>query len=225
MPWRQLDDDVLLGQFPLRAFAIDFARNVTLLRLRDGRVLIHSTAPFSAQDVEVMRAFGEPCWLVEATRMHDTFARAGCAALPDVPYLTPNESLRGVAAHPLLPPPAAWDGEIDLLPLEGLRGTNEHVFFHRRSRTLVVADSLFHFPAETRGWPRFFAQHVMRLPQLVGMSIFFRLMIRDRAAFEDSMRKVLAWDFDRIVPGHREPIQENARDILRASLSSRGFNS
>src|SRR5215212_6600917 len=87
MRWRQISDDVALMQYPFRVLGIDFARNVTLLRLRDGRVVIHSTAPFSPSDVDAIRNFGTPAWLVDATVMHDTFARQGRAAFPDIPYL------------------------------------------------------------------------------------------------------------------------------------------
>jgi hypothetical protein len=75
----------------------------------------------------------------------------------------------------------------------------------------VVADLLFHFPPETSGWARIFTRHVMRLPRLVGLSAFFRMMIRDRAAFATSMDSILQWDFTRIVLAHRVPILENAK--------------
>lgn len=42
MQWRQIAADVAVLRFPLRALGIDFGRNVTLLRLRDGRLVIHS---------------------------------------------------------------------------------------------------------------------------------------------------------------------------------------
>ncbi len=87
--WRQLTDDVALISFPWRTLGIDFRRNVTLLRLADGRVVIHSTAPFTEQDIAAIRRFGEPSWLVEATLMHDTFAKEGRAALPHILYLAP----------------------------------------------------------------------------------------------------------------------------------------
>src|SRR5205809_636243 len=77
MKWRQLTNDVAVMSFPWRAFGIDFQRNVSLLRLRDGRVVIHSSAPFTAEDVAAIRRFGEPAWLVDATLMHDTFAKDG----------------------------------------------------------------------------------------------------------------------------------------------------
>jgi hypothetical protein len=51
MTWRQLSDDVAMMSFPWRTLGIDFRRNVTILRLSDGRVMIHSTAPSTAEDV------------------------------------------------------------------------------------------------------------------------------------------------------------------------------
>jgi hypothetical protein len=215
MQWRQLAPDVALLQYPWRVLGIDFARNVTLLRLADGRLVIHSTAPFSPHDVAAIRRFGEPAWLVEATRMHDTFARKGRAAFPDLPYLAPA----GVAkAAPLQPPPRAWSDEIEVLAIEGTR-TREHAFFHRRSRTLVVADLVFHFPAEITGWPRLFVRQIMRLSRLAGVSVFFRLTIRDHAAFAQSLQRLLARDFDRVIVAHREPILSNPRATLEQSFA------
>jgi hypothetical protein len=221
--WQQLTGDVALLYFPLRGFGIDFGRTVTLLRLRDGRLIIHSSAPFTSQDAGAIREFGQPCWLIDATLMHDTFAKQARAVFPNLPYLAPEgfSQREGVATHPLLPAPDDWAGEVDVLPIKGLRLTNEHVFFHRASRTLVVADLLFHFPPETSGWARLFARHVMRLPRLVGLSAFFRMMIRDRAAFATSMDSILQWDFTRIVLAHREPILENAKAEFVRALRAR----
>ena len=57
MEWREIGDGVAVLQYPLRAFAIDFRRYVTLLRLTDGRLVIHSTAPFTQEDVAAIRRF------------------------------------------------------------------------------------------------------------------------------------------------------------------------
>jgi hypothetical protein len=218
-------DDVLLMSFPMRALGIDFKRNVTLLRLRDGRVVIHSTAPFSEGDLDVIKGFGEPVWLVDATLMHDTFAKKGRAALPDPVYLAPNRftKVTEISTEALFPPPPGWAGEIDVLRIEGIR-TNEHVLFHRPSGTLVVADLFFSFPKTIGGWPRFFARHIMRLPRLFGVSVFFRrLMIRDKQAFADSMNVLLAWNFDRLIVAHWEPIEKNAKREVERALADAGF--
>ncbi len=223
--WIQLADDVALLQFPWRVAGIDFRRNVSLLRLRDGRLIIHSTAPFDPEDLATIRDFGEPAWLVEATWMHDTFAREGRAPFPDLPYLAPKgfSETSGIATTSLLSPPDEWIGEVETMEIAGLRWNHEHVFFHRGARVLVLADALTHFPPETRGWPRFFVHHLMRLPRLVGTSIFFRMIIRDRTAFARSMRKLLEWDFEQIVVGHGEPIQKGAKTIFAQALRDRGL--
>jgi hypothetical protein len=224
--WVQLADDVALLQFPWRVFGIDFKRNVTLLRLPDGRLIIHSTAPFEPDDVSAIRRFGKPAWLVEATLIHDTFAKEGRAAFPDLPYYAPADFAQasGVATESLGSPPPDWAGEIEVLEIAGLRRPNEHAFFHRASRTLVLADLLFHFPSDTTGWGRFFTQRIMRLPRLVGMSILFRMMIRDQEAFARSMRQMLEWDFERIVVGHAEPVEEDAKTTLIEGCRDRGIS-
>jgi hypothetical protein len=225
MEWREIVPAVVVMQYPLRAFGIDFRRCVTLLRLADGRLVIHSSAPFTAENVAAIRRFGVPTWLVEATLMHDTFARRVRAVFPDLPYLAPDgfAKLTGVPTQLPYPPPSDWTGKIEVFKLEGLRKINEHALFHRASRTLVLADLLFHFPADSRGWPRFFARHIMRLPRLSGVSAFFRLMIRNRKAFALSMKKMLEWDFEQIVVGHGETIQYNAKRIFAQALRDRGL--
>jgi hypothetical protein len=219
--WRQIADDVVVMSFPLRFFGIDFARNVTLLRLSDGRVIVHSTAAFTEKDVAAIRSFGEPAWLVEATLLHETFAKEGQAALPGLPYLAPSafNEASGAATRPLDPPPAEWGEEIEVLRIEGTK-KNEHVFFHRRSRTLVVADLFFSFPAEARGWTRFFARRIMDLPPgLFGVSRFFRMLVNDKPAFQRSIARMLEWDFDRLVVAHRKPLESEAKKAVEEALS------
>jgi hypothetical protein len=218
--WRQLADEVALISFPWRVLGIDFRRNVTLLRLADGRVVVHSTAPFTQQDIVAIRRFGEPSWLVEATLMHDTFAKEGRKALQNIPYLAPAgfSEATGVRTESLSPLPQEWDGEIDVLRIDGAR-MNEHALFHRRSRTLVLADLFFSFPQEASGWPRFFVRHVMRLPRLFGISAVYRLfVIRDKEAFAHSMRALLALDFERLVVAHCQAIETDAKHTVEQAL-------
>jgi hypothetical protein len=211
--------------FPWRVLGIDFARNVTLLRLSDGRLVVHSTAPFTEADILAIREFGEPAWLVDVTLLHDTFAKEGRAALNGVPYLAPDgfSKVSGVATQPIGSGPLDWAGQIDVLKLDGTK-KNEHVLFHRQSKTLVVADLFFSFPPETRGWPRFFARWIMGLPDsLFGVSRFFRFLIADKPAFARSVAKMLEWDFERVVVAHREPVVVGAKAAVQDALKQMTF--
>ena len=42
------------------------------------------------------------------------------------------------------------------------------------------------------------------------------LLIRDRKAARESMQRILAWDFDRIVIAHGEVLESGGKEALRA---------
>jgi hypothetical protein len=64
---------------------------------------------------------------------------------------------------------------------------------------------------------------IMRLPRLVEMSILFRMMISDQAAFARSLRQMLKWDLGRIVVAHAEPVEEDAKSTLIEACRERGI--
>ena len=220
----QLAENVWVLRFPLRLFGMAIGRTVTIIRLASGRLVIHSTAPFTPAHVAAIRQLGEPAWLLDATLFHDSFTAEGSAAFPGVPYLAPEgfSKVSGVTTAPLTPPPLEWAAELEVLELGGMPKVREHAVLHRPSRTLIVGDLLFNFGPGASGWTRFFARHVMRLKKFVGMSPFFRLMIRDRAAVLRSVEAMMTWDFDRVVVGHGEIIANNGKQRLQEVLAAAG---
>ena len=134
---------------------------------------------------------------MEATKAHDSFAAAGRRAFPEIPYLVPrgfpkaDSPTRGTAGASRR---REWEGELGVRKIEGMPWVQEHAFFHNPSRTLILADLLFNF-AESSGFTRFFARHLMRLPELMGTSLAFRMMIRDRQAFRRSLARNPAMGF------------------------------
>ena len=204
---------------------LKIGRNVTILRLHDGRLVIHSTAPFSSSDVSVIKSLGAPGWIVEGSLFHDSFAQEGSRAFSGVPYLAPARftEVTQVASTPLTQPPPEWADQLDVLRLDGVRA-NEHVFFHRVSRTLIVCDLLFNFGRNVPASTKWVARHVMRLRDGIGMSAFFRLTIRDRGAFEQSLRRMMRWDFERIIVGHGDVISADAKRSAAAHFAKAGFD-
>ncbi len=82
----KLADNIWLFPFPLKTLCVDIRRNVTVIRLESGRLVIHSTAPFTQGDIAEIRALGEPGWLVEGMIDHDTFSKEGQVAFPGNPF-------------------------------------------------------------------------------------------------------------------------------------------
>jgi len=221
---QSIANDLWTLRYPLSILGANFGRTTTVIRL-GGELLIHSSAPFTSDEVEAVRKLGKPTWLVEATGMHDTFMDKGLAAFPGIAYYVPDACLApgGVTLLSLSNPPAAWRGQIDVIALQGLKMGFEHVFLHRASRTLVLADVIFNLPPDAPWWTRFILRTLSGLKTEAGVSRLYMSTIKDRAAFSASMEQVLEWDFDRVVVGHGTVIETGGKAVLRAALEKKGL--
>ena len=115
---KQLAENLWLLHYPLSVLGTQHGRNVTVIRFLSGSTLVHSMAPFTAADLDAIRALGPPAWLVEAMLLHDTYARQGREAFPGLPFLGPPgfSDIVKFPTHPLMPAPEAWNGEVAVLP-------------------------------------------------------------------------------------------------------------
>ena len=221
---RTIAENLWLLRYPLNLLGAQVGRTVTVMRLRSGELVVHSTAPFTSADVAAIRALGTPTWLVDVSLFHDTFAAAGQAAFPEAAYAAP-EGFPVTGGNPQLlrEPPLAWKGELEVAPIDGMPGAREYVFFHRPSRSLIVADLVFNFGADASAWTRWVFRWIGGIRQYPGVSRYFRSQIRDRAAFGRAIGRILRWDFDRLIVGHGGVIETGAKPILTAALSEHGF--
>ena len=132
---QHLDESLWIKRFPLPVLGTDHGRTVTVMRLRSGKLIVHSRAPFFPSEVAEIRTLGDPSWPVEAMLLHDTYAREGSDHFPGIPFLGPDGFSEVVKfpTLPLLPAPAEWVDEIDVLELHGAPRLKEHVFVHKPS--------------------------------------------------------------------------------------------
>ncbi len=216
----QLTEHLWIQNYPLHVLGTQHGRTVTVIRLVSGKAIVHSMAPFTVADIEAINRLGRPGWLVEAMLLHDTYAREGRASFPDAPFLGPPgfSKVVGFPTQPLIPAPAEWADEIEVVRLEGAPKLQEHVMLHRPSRTLIVADLVFNFRSDEQGWDRFFHRYLAGFKRYPGMSRIFRMFISDLEAFRASIEKVLSLDFDRIIPGHGEIIHTGGKALLQRAL-------
>jgi hypothetical protein len=220
MAMKELAENLWVLPYPLQLLGADFRRMVTIVRLRSGELVIHSTGPFSSADVVAILRLGNPGWLLDVMLGHDTFARQGRQAFPEIPYLAPDGFTErvGFGTGPLLPAPTAWGDELKVLQLGGMPSMREHVVFHPQSRTLIVADLLFNFGPAIPAWTRFLLLCAVGSRHDPGMSRPFRMAIKDKAAFQQSMQTLMTWDFDRIIVGHGEIIETDGQKLLARAM-------
>lgn len=114
--------------------------------------------------------------------------------------------------------PEEWLGVFDLASIDGMPKVEETVFFHRPSRSLIVADLLFNI-LEPKGFGIKIATRLFGTYRRLGISRFYKLGIKDRTAFAESVRSVISRDFDRLIPAHGAIVETDAKEKTKAVLS------
>ena len=219
-----LADNLWFLPYPLRLLGADLRRNVTVMRLASGDLVIHSTGPFTPEDVAAINALGRPRWLLDTMLRHETFAKNGREAFPKAVYLAPEGFSKGAGfpTQPLINQPE-WSGEIEVLRLDGVPSMEEHVVLHQPTRTLIVADLIFNFGAEASAWTHLLMCAAVGTKHGPGMARSIRWTAKDRAALRASLTRMMAWDFDRLIVGHGDLIATGAKAQVAAALARAGY--
>lgn len=205
---------------PLVLAGLPVGRRAAVARAADGRLVVFSPLRGTPENITALRALGEVGTFVVPSRFHDLFYPRYFDAFPTARFF----GSRGVLAeHPDWPLTEITADAAELAGfawqmLEGMPKVQEQVFLHRATRTLVIADALFNVPRPTGLVGRFvsWAADIGGPPPR--QSRLGRLHVRNRSAFAASVQAVAEWDFERIVPGHGEVIDRDARRVWREAF-------
>ncbi len=217
--------NVWLLSYPLRRLGWDLRRNVTIIKLASGRLIMHSTGPFAPDDIRDIKDLGTVTWIVEAMLRHDTFSTTGHSLFPDASFLAPEGFSKQVDffTHSILPTPFEWRNQFEVIELGGIPSMRENVCYHIPSRTLIVADLIFNFPHHEPLWSELMIKAAVSGSHRAGLSRAFKLAIKDEAAFRTSMAQMLSWNFDRVVVGHGELIETGGHEKVSRVLREAGY--
>ena len=174
---------------------------MTVIRLGTGELVLHSPAPLGPELRVELDALG-PVRFIVVPAAHGKFAADAARAYP--------------SAELLEDPGARWEGELDSQRVRGFR-LAEVALFHRPSRSLVITDLCFNIQRSPHRVARaFFRANGMW--QRFGPSRIIRaLAVSSRAELRASLEQLLAWDFDRILPGHGDVVERGGPAALRAA--------
>jgi len=217
--------DLWLLDFPLRLFGMEVGRRVTIVRLSSGDLVIHSTAPFTATQVDAISELGRPRFLLDGTTLHDTFSREGRAGFPDCPYLVPEgfpKKAAGPDARPLQDLEGLTQGELQAIPVNGTRFLREYACYHPASRTLILCDLMLNL-VRAKGWTQWAMRHLAGVREWPAIDRPMRLAVRDREAFQESLQQIVQWDFQAVIFGHGERIPTDGERIFRQAMERAGF--
>lgn len=114
-----------------------------------------------------------------------------------------------------------FQNELRVFELQGAPRFSEHIFFHGKSKSLIVTDLFFNMPR-----PRAFVPKILMTAlgtsRGFAVSRLFASVITDKEAFVKSVRNFLQEDFTTIIMSHGSPLQGGRKEALEA-LQARGL--
>lgn len=206
-----------------------FPTRMTVVRLRSGELWCHSPTELTPELKAELDALGPVRHLVSPNKIHYSFIAAWSRAYPDaIAWASPRVRERAarqqadVSFHNDLAdePPPQWASDIDQLVFRGSRVLEEVVFFHRQSKTLILADLIENF--EPHKVPR-------RYHWLIALGGCFdpdgkapldlRLTFwRRKAEARKCLRKMLGWHPETVILAHGRWYRTNGTAELQRAF-------
>jgi hypothetical protein len=214
-------DALWVGEYAVRLAGARFNARMTLIKLRHGEILIHSPCEFDDSLRNEINALGRVAAIIAPGNFHWLHVRSCQQAFPDaLTYICPGLERRakGLTFDFSLgeQEPSLWAGELSQNVLRGTRLMSEVAFFHRGSRTLILVDLVENFTPATPGTNLFLrtAFRLLRMWNRPGPAPEYRIAWGDRARLHDSLERILAWDFDRVILSHGDIIAHDGKEVV-----------
>ncbi len=214
---------IWVAPFPIRYAGTRFLTRMTVVRLQDGRLWLHSPIPLDEPLEAEIRSLGKVAFIIAPSTFHHLYVskamrlwpQARTFACPGLLSKRPDLEFDAVLADHAEP---EWDGEFDQVRSRGNNIIREVVFFHRDTRTLIVVDLLENFHDDTPG-TNLALRLGFRLFGLWGRPVpapEFLMFTWDKRSSEQAISRMLQWDFQRVIMAHGEWIEgPDVKDLVR----------
>jgi hypothetical protein len=221
-------NQIWLKEYPIHYAGCDFNARMSVVRVSDSKLLLHSPCEIDAPTKQAISALGEVAYIVAPGSYHYFHIPSAQAAFPDAnTYICPGVERKrpDIDFDWFLAdqPPAAWSDTLDQVLVRGNKYIWEVAFFHKPSQTLLLTDLIENITDQTPNtnwllklwWKAVF--HMWNNPKPAPE---YQLGWKDKAAARQSLQRILDWDFDRIVLSHGDLIDKEAKATAREAWKS-----
>jgi hypothetical protein len=206
----------------VRDMGIMWTTRMAVVKLSDGSLWVSSPVLVPLETLKAITALGPVRYLIAATPRHVWRLEAWHRLFPEAQLWTARTTLVTLKKGRLPftgilgdEPNYEWAPELDQLAFKGNPLIEEVVFLHKESRTVILDDLLQNHP-KVFGKPlRNVLLHLagVAYPQ-GGVPLDIRLSFTNRSLARQSLEKLLAWDFDKLIIAHGVCLQAEARPFV-----------
>ncbi|MBU2935337.1 MULTISPECIES: DUF4336 domain-containing protein [Pacificibacter] len=196
-----------------------------IVRLSDGNLVIWSPVTLTSDLKEAIDALGPVKALVAPNSFHHLFFKDWALAYPEAKcFAAPRLEKKRADVHfdatLTDTPDVIWTGELAQVIVRGNMLTDEVVFFHKASGTVLFTDILQQFD---KGWFTGWRAIVARLDFLEGtepqVPRKFRLAFRDYDAARGAVKTILGWPASQVLMAHGRPVTKDANRYLKRAFA------
>lgn len=213
-------EDVWVLARPLRFLGLEAGTKMTVVRLHDGGLFIHSPVALDAWTREAVDALGPVAAVVAPNRFHHLYVAEWANAYPRARILACpglEEKRKDVRWSDVLgdQPDAAWGDQLAQVVFRACPMLNEVIFFHRASRTILCSDFIFNLGHHPSLITRVAAVLLGQVQP--GPTLLERAMIGNHGAAREQVDRVIAWGAERIVLAHGENIELDGTKVIKSA--------
>lgn len=225
MSWTKIASNLWTVSQSLQFLGLEVGSRMSVIRLPSQDLVLISPIELKEQDRKTLHDLGLVRHIIAPNLFHHL-------AIGSAKALYPDAQVWGVEGLPakrpdlifntLLTQPGSFENVLDYLQFQGFaailpRGiklAQETVFYHRSSKTLILTDTAFNFdqasPLRTR-----LAARVLGAYDTLRPSWLEKWGTRNKDAVEASVRQILTWDFDRVIPGHGSIVETGGKSQFK----------
>lgn len=209
------------AQHPLKFGPISLTTRMTVVRLRDGSLWMHSPVSPTEELVAALQSIGRVRYVVAPNKSHHLFFLEFLKAFPTAQGFIAEglESKRAdLAGFPHIPRPTPWSTELEDFFIAGLPILNETAWFHGDTGTLILTDLLFCFSDANGGLTRLISK-LLGVHETLGMSRTMKLAIRSRQEFARSVLPLLSLPVQRVIVAHDQIVDDQPVNRLAQAFA------
>ena len=216
-------DQIWAKTYSVHYVGCDFDARMTVAKLDDNRLMLHSPCEIDAATQAGIDAIGTVDCIVAPGSYHYFYVASAQVAFPNADtYICPGIERKrpDIAFDWFLSDhaPASWSDVMGQVLVRGNRFIWEVAFFHRPTKTLLLVDLIENITDTTPHvnwgmklwWKAVF--HMWNNPKPAPE---YQFGWKDKALARASLQLILEWDFDRVVIAHGDNVTDGAKEFVK----------
>ena len=134
-----IGDQIWIEEYPCKFFGVVLGRRMTVIRLTDGSLFLHSPGEMTDDRKQCLESLGRVGYIVAPARFHDLFLDGAIESFPSSELHAIRPVFSRFSSRPktflLSGQAVSWGAEIDHHDFQAGPFHGETVFFHRESHS------------------------------------------------------------------------------------------